>query len=68
MRRFCHGFSHGLGFGGFGAPWCPCSYWGRKTPFGYELSKEEEKAFLEDLKKDIEEELEDIKKRLEELK
>ncbi len=32
------------------------------------ITKEEEKDFLEDLKKDLEAELEDIKKRLEELK
>lgn len=62
-RRYCdyYGPYHGpLGFyAGFG---------GRIRPWWYKMSKEEEKEYLEELKKDLEEELEEIKKRLDELK
>ncbi len=61
---------------GFGAFCCPWPYWrgkrwwwsgARYYPYS-EITKEEEKEFLENLKKDLEAELEDINKRLEELK
>ncbi len=72
--RWWRGF--GWGFGPFGAPLCPWSQWrsrrwwwkGAKYYPYSRITKEEEKEFLEDLKKDLEAELEDIKKRLEELK
>ncbi len=79
MRWWWHrgyGFGRGWGFGGFGAPWCPWSYWnwGRRWLgrgawyYPYGLAKEEEKELLEEWKKDLEADLEDIKRRLEELK
>ncbi len=75
-RCFCHygpffgpwefdfGGPRGFGFGGprgFG--------FGRQFgPYPYRISKEEERGYLEDLKKEIDLELEEIKKRLDELK
>ena len=73
MWRWWRG--HGWGFGGYGAPWCPWSFWGRRWWWrgaGYYpytgLTKEEEKELLETWKKELEADLEDIKKRLDELK
>lgn len=67
-RCFCH-------YGPFFGPWefdfgGPRGFgFGRQFgPYPYRISKEEEREYLEDLKKEIELELDEIKKRLEELK
>ncbi|HOC52187.1 MAG TPA: hypothetical protein PLW61_01035 [Caldisericia bacterium] len=58
-RHWCYGVpSRGFGYG----------YGGRFWPYWYRISKEEEKEYLGDLKKETELELEEIKKRLDELK
>lgn len=74
--RWWFGRGRGWGFRGYGAPWCPWSYWkGRGFWWrgsGYYpyagITKEEEKEYLEAWKKELELELEDVKKRLEELR
>jgi len=62
-RRHC--FFYGPYFGPFGFY---AHFGGKFGPWWYRMSKEEEKEYLEELKKDLEEELEEIKKRLDELK
>jgi len=56
-------------YGPYFSPWgFHAGFGGRIGPWWYKMSKEEEREYLEDLKKDLEEELEEINKRLEELK
>lgn len=52
-------FGPHFGWGGFGF---------RNNPWGYRMTKAEEREYLEELKEELEEELEEINRRLEELK
>lgn len=64
MRRFYRRYCYWFGI----PPW---GFYGRfgfgLGPWWYKMSKEEEKEYLEELKKELEVELEEIKKRLGEL-
>lgn len=66
--RFWHRRKYWWYFKPFGPPFMCGGFGFRNDPWSYRMTKEEEREYLQELKRELEEELEEINKRLEELK